>query len=791
MPDRGRQADSPPHTHRTGALSRRSKSLKPWIECWMCYARPTSAPSRGQIQPAVRWSVALAKWHVTSAFRGETLPLPSTSATVQWRAPTPGTSSGSTSAHKKPRLNAVTSDQQDSASLSDTFTNQSSEYSIEYSIRRNRDRSYAEAIFDGRTKLVEINDLLARFGGEEMVTRFDTVCAKARSFISSASFDASLVKAQLLLCLEQEGGTNRDATTPDPVDGTSSVNSNGGPCDVSIGGVYWMGYVADLAGDSTSRRFQWECNHEKYLSHASTSSTTKKEKKKSSSSAAQKHSNHCHNRLSPENAKTVSDGGVPPASSQNSSGANGTAYDKQCQFNAYLHHPNSSKQTIEMVIAPVEFTMQEPPKQTKCSTIYNWDKLCQVVMNAKDVLRAQPTRHGVWLLSVAGKDRTILHVGALGRTCLRLAVIKDTFTSNMATTLAVLHVLHTSSLYELGFLPLFDYSIDNGQISPIRVHLLPDDPQAWDVVTQPPLSTPSWSPFSRSTYCNKVQSGLEALLDIRGLQIAEGYSKRPARVSAVSKYIQILSKIGVLQGLPNPAAAHHSAFDYQCIPATSRDDALRHSRHWAKAPKLDIVHRDISFGNVLVNPDNTLLLVDWECAKGHDLPPSKHIIGTVDTMAIALLPDPDRLSSSRQIPHTCPWHDLETAAYLISKTIMLTFQPPADNAKDWQEVVGNQLWDMSNMDSIRLKRKDFWSSEASSLSESLHMMGAMEHAAFFKALANIPFYPAATELSECMDRQNWTDDQMELAENRLADPLRRVCELGKALPEKFVRTNKL
>ncbi|KAH7090854.1 hypothetical protein BKA62DRAFT_776582 [Auriculariales sp. MPI-PUGE-AT-0066] len=237
---------------------------------------------------------------------------------------------------------------------------------------------------------------------------------------------------------------------------------------------------------------------------------------------------------------------------------------------------------------------------------------------------------------------------------------------------------------------------------------------------------------------------LEALLDIRGPQIVGGYSKQPARGSAVSNPYEFSPKLESYMDYPTlplhfiplsttKASLRHLEMMLFDTPGTgqrlvSRSNHLNHSiatpfdvllqliNSIYRAAKLGIVHRDLLFGNVLVNPDNTLLLMDWECAEGHDLPPSKHVIGTVDTMAIALLPDPHEPSSSRWIPHARPWHNLETTAYLILKTIMLTFQPPADHAESWQTVLKNQLWDTTNVVNIRVMRERFWFTKANDLS---------------------------------------------------------------------------
>lgn len=157
----------------------------------------------------------------------------------------------------QPSIQHVTSD---FTSLSDIFPVPSTDYpTFDY-----HDRPYAEDVFGGRTELVEVNDLFRCFGGDEMVTRFNTAFEKAEQSISLSTIDAVLLEKQLLECLKQESRTDLNDITGtsdgyettadsdedeimvsslDPADGEESKND---PLDVFIGDVYWMEHVADL-----------------------------------------------------------------------------------------------------------------------------------------------------------------------------------------------------------------------------------------------------------------------------------------------------------------------------------------------------------------------------------------------------------------------------------------------------------------------------------------------------------------------------------------------------------------
>ncbi|KAF7316101.1 hypothetical protein MIND_00128200 [Mycena indigotica] len=122
----------------------------------------------------------------------------------------------------------------------------------------------------------------------------------------------------------------------------------------------------------------------------------------------------------------------------------------------------------------------------------------------------------------------------------------------------------------------------------------------------------------------------------------------------------------------------------------------------------EIIHRDISMGNILLTTDG-ILLIDWETGRRFKLdspPPSgpvgeRKVTGTLDTMAYYML-------DGKHMP--LPHDDLESAVYVLLKALTQTFKNPLEDP-EWQRNYARFKWDKGDIgiDDLKLVRDNLWS----------------------------------------------------------------------------------
>ncbi|KAJ7863095.1 hypothetical protein B0H14DRAFT_3862970 [Mycena olivaceomarginata] len=119
-------------------------------------------------------------------------------------------------------------------------------------------------------------------------------------------------------------------------------------------------------------------------------------------------------------------------------------YRKARKYDAALRPSAAAKSTILNILVNTDATIA---------------KYQQAITNADDLLTFQPTRLFVPTLSFHGNGaKTKLFVSIFSQERLDFAVIPDCFNSdNFSTVSALLHLFRISSLYQLGYNPLFTY----------------------------------------------------------------------------------------------------------------------------------------------------------------------------------------------------------------------------------------------------------------------------------------------------------------------------------------------
>ncbi|KAJ6511313.1 hypothetical protein C8R47DRAFT_730197 [Mycena vitilis] len=185
-------------------------------------------------------------------------------------------------------------------------------------------------------------------------------------------------------------------------------------------------------------------------------------------------------------------------------------YQKIRKYDAALRPLVAEKSTVSNVFINVEFTRMDPPNFARNPLIGASDfvgKYQQAITNADNLLTFQPTRRFVPTLSFHGKDEaTSLFVSVLNQERLEFAVLKNCFdTTTFPTVSALLHLFRVVSLYELGYNPLFVYTLSSppapflvGDVTPTSV-VVPGAPTLEVHLTGIRLSPLRTTPFERST----------------------------------------------------------------------------------------------------------------------------------------------------------------------------------------------------------------------------------------------------------------------------------------------------
>ncbi|KAJ7151446.1 hypothetical protein C8R43DRAFT_1107248, partial [Mycena crocata] len=141
-------------------------------------------------------------------------------------------------------------------------------------------------------------------------------------------------------------------------------------------------------------------------------------------------------------------------------------YNKKRKCDASLRPCAAEDSTIYNIFVNVEFTQTDPPTVTSNPLVgasAGVSKYQQAITDADDLLTFQSTRLFIPTLSFHGKgEATKLFVSILSQERLEFAVVDDCLNSdNFPTVSALLHLLRTASMYQLGYNPLFIYNLSS------------------------------------------------------------------------------------------------------------------------------------------------------------------------------------------------------------------------------------------------------------------------------------------------------------------------------------------
>ncbi|KAJ6464264.1 hypothetical protein C8R47DRAFT_1156243 [Mycena vitilis] len=415
-------------------------------------------------------------------------------------------------------------------------------------------------------------------------------------------------------------------------------------------------------------------------------------------------------------------------------------YRKRRKYDASLRACAAATSNIYNIFVNVEYTQTDAPT-TKTNPLIGASasiaKYQQAVTNADNLLTFQSTRLYIPTLSFHGKkEQTTLFFSIINQERFEFAVIENCFSRNLVTVSALLHLLRTVSIYELGCNPLFTYTLtvpptgfSVGDIRPDMV-LLPGFPAPIHL-TGKLLSPLRTSPFQRSTVVLSAElhkSGKSPVpLVVKVSFIAEQRLWREKVVvdalfagdlSASPAYAPNIIAAFAARGSPaptdsstvlgthnQPAGASMVRRHLELMALTSPPDACKLADHNLTANSVftaarqlflavldafrrGVIHRDLSVNNILFAQDH-LLLVDWEIGRRFiEAVTEEHTVtGTLDTMSIA------SLMMETPLPHD----DLESAAYVLLKVLTQRFKPRDDLQARWNIVLRSFYWDDSTV----------------------------------------------------------------------------------------------
>ncbi|KAJ7267502.1 hypothetical protein C8J57DRAFT_1717847 [Mycena rebaudengoi] len=411
-------------------------------------------------------------------------------------------------------------------------------------------------------------------------------------------------------------------------------------------------------------------------------------------------------------------------------------YTKNRKYDASLH-PAAAGASIFNIFLNIEFTQTPPPgidTNPLIGATAPVAKYQQAIINTVDLLTFQPTRLFVPTLSFHGAgEQAQLFVSILSPERLDFAVVQDCFApTNFPTVSALLHLFRVSSMYQLGYNPLFDYSFTSpppdfsiGDAVPASP-LLPGT-QGIVCLNGNRLSRLRSTPFTRSTVVLEgdlydylgSQNSVPVVVKMSSIDEARLWREKiivdalyatdlqpppayaPKLLAAFAAYGSppLSDTSNIIQGkrtqgaLPPLVSRHLEVMVYSSPHGARKLENASAAEFLSAAEQLfraildafrrRILHRDIFVNNILI-AGHQLLLIDWELGRRFQEPASTAgLAGTLDSMSVASLEKADPL----------PHDDIESAVYVLLKLLTQTFVPPQDQQHRWSEILGAYHWD--------------------------------------------------------------------------------------------------
>ncbi|KAI5478606.1 Pkinase-fungal domain-containing protein [Pseudohyphozyma bogoriensis] len=468
-------------------------------------------------------------------------------------------------------------------------------------------------------------------------------------------------------------------------------------------------------------------------------------------------------------------------------------FKKQRKPDACLRPAAASRATIHNVAVGLEFTAYNAPSHDHNPLdggLKQHQKLRQAVVNAADLKLHQAARLFVPSISIHGEfHRATLFFSVLDSMVWEYVAVEKCFDLvNLPSLAALLHLLRTASLYELGLNPLIEYSFtkvekdfERGDPVPVAIDL----PQTLRInVDATPISPLPTSPFSRSTVVfagqdERIVDGQPRRTIAKFALIADERSWRertayetwgsspppfcprllhslaspPLRTSPVEPVVDSNagakgknSKKRSAPRLDRVTLRHLEVYVFDSLSGAAPLDRVPTIEDFLSLAKqlfqtvgknyeAGLLHRDLSLNNVLAL-SAMLVLIDWELARriGDEASSIAGVVtGTLDTMAVGYL-----LRSSPARPHD----ELESAIYVLFKAFTTSFVPSEDMKSQWHTDLNGLRWNQSLEPKVLASvRETMWGDKASSpvvpILNHLRAQGAGDMADVFETLFHL------------------------------------------------------
>ncbi|KAM0752316.1 hypothetical protein T439DRAFT_324395 [Meredithblackwellia eburnea MCA 4105] len=388
------------------------------------------------------------------------------------------------------------------------------------------------------------------------------------------------------------------------------------------------------------------------------------------------------------------------------------AIEQDRYFGGGLFHAGADEINWNDLVAPMEVT---PAALSAAWDILGDVQLQRIVMHAVTLLQKHPFRDFALGISIHRDD---IILALLDHEQLQLARLPHSFTHDgISRTSALLSVLRSRSVFELGLSPLFGFDVNStnfsrGNVQPSRFYI--PSPHISPCFTTPLfpavdsfalgeiIASPSQNPFGRSTLVVQLHlppteytqphsddfppnSSAPVLLKVQWVD-----NKRTGNEVAAYDFLRTASPHPDSLPVPKLLTAFtnpRSFYSPTVSTLTTSDIVPRHLeilvmrgkkgvRRLSELPGpasllraahqlvvaichthwIGIMNKDISSGNVLANADGDLHWIDWETAELVGAPWSDDRIGTRDTMCVDALrgnPTTIALSMSSNRQSTC------------------------------------------------------------------------------------------------------------------------------------------
>ncbi|KAJ7104488.1 hypothetical protein B0H15DRAFT_926395 [Mycena belliarum] len=268
---------------------------------------------------------------------------------------------------------------------------------------------------------------------------------------------------------------------------------------------------------------------------------------------------------------------------------------------------------------------------------------------------------------------------------LELAVLENCFIPDgLPTAAALLPLVRSASLHQLGYNPLFvyaftspppDFLLDDAIPTEVVAPVLRVPRESSQTDERSPEAKISTPVVVKLCYISERRQWREKVV-VDALYAADPLnapSKAPCGVRCADPSSD---RVGSLRILAWDQMLFTSPPNGRKLPLLSAAQLLSAAEQLFAAILDAFRHRDVSVNNILL-ADTQLFLIDWEMEMGRGIDEPGSVVGTLDTMSVA------SLGNDGALPHD----GVEAAVYVLLKVLtqIQKYVPSADSKAEWEK----------------------------------------------------------------------------------------------------------